>query len=304
MTDPRPQSKNDRPAAIARQRRQLIAGLALGGTSVGSTFIGGMFLGGAAIGGAARAQATAPGQVPPLSAGAVGPALPPGWQHQTLPKVARANQFALVDEGDQRVLQIRSQASASSWAAPLDVDAARLPMLQWRWKVSRALTASDLRRREADDYAARLYVLFALPTERLSLADRLRIQTARLLAGIDVPAAALCYVWGRAQPVGSSGWNPYTDRVRMVVVDSGDEHAGQWRAHRRDIRSDWAEAFGGALPRISGLAVSADTDNTGEQVETWFADPRFGAASQGNVALPLSLIPAGGGRLRPALGHS
>ena len=279
MTNPRPCLNNDRPAAFARQRRQLIAGLALGGTSIGSMSIGSTFIGGTFIGGTARAQATAPGQVPPLSAGAAGPNLPPGWQHQTLPKVERPNQFALVDEGDQRVLQIRSQASASTWAAPLDVDAARLPMLQWRWKVSRALTASDLRRREADDYAARLYVLFALPVDRLSWADRLRIQTARLLAGVDVPAAALCYVWGRAQPAGSSGWNPYTDRVRMVVVDSGDQHAGQWRAHRRDIRSDWAEAFGGALPRISGLAISADTDNTGEQVEAWFADPRFAAAS-------------------------
>ena len=269
MTDPRRHLQNDRPPAFVLRRRQLIAGLAIGGMSIGST----------SIGGTAWAQTTAPGQVPPLSAGTAGPNLPPGWQHQTLPKVERSNQFALVNDGDQRVLHIRSQASASTWAAPLDVDAARLPMLQWRWKVSRALTASDLRRREADDYAARLYVLFALPSERLSLADRVRIQTARLLAGVDVPTAALCYVWGRAQPAGSSGWNPYTDRVRMVVVDSGDEQAGQWRAHRRDVRKDWDDAFGGALPRISGLAISADTDNTGEQVEAWFADPRFAPAS-------------------------
>ena len=231
-----------------------------------------------AVAGPAWADAPAPGQVPPLSAGAVGPDLPPGWHHQTLPKVERANQFALVDDNGQRVLQIRSQASASSWAAPLAVDAARLPMLEWRWKVSRALSGSDLRRREADDYAARLYLLFALPSDRLSLADRVRIQAARLLAGVDVPAAALCYVWGRAQPAGSSGWNPYTDRVRMLVVDSGDQHAGQWRSHRRDIRRDWGQAFGGALPRISGVALSADTDNSGEQVEAWFADPSFGAA--------------------------
>ena len=244
-------------------RRQLIAGLALGGLARPHT---------------AWADSPAPGQVPPLSAGPPGPGLPPGWHHQTLPKVARVNQFSIVDDGGQRVLHIRSQASASSWAAPLDVDTTQLPMLQWRWKVSRALTGSDLRRREADDYAARLYVLFALPDDRLSLADRLRIQAARLLAGVDVPAAALCYVWGRVQPAGSSGWNPYTDRVRMRVVDSGDAQAGQWRDHRRDLRSDWAEAFGGALPRISGLALSADTDNTGEQVEAWFADPRFGAA--------------------------
>lgn len=231
-----------------------------------------------AVGGSAWADTNAPGQVPPLSAGLPGPDLPPGWHHQRLPKVERANQFAIVDDGGQRVLHVRSQASASSWAAPLDADTAERPILQWRWKVSRALSTSDLRRREADDYAARLYVLFALPLDRLSLADRLRLQAARLLAGVDVPAAALCYVWGRAQPAGSSGWNPYTNRVRMLVVDSGDAQAGQWRTHRRDLRQDWDQAFGGALPRISGVALSADTDNSGEQVEAWFADPRLGPA--------------------------
>ncbi len=285
MTPQRPHLLTERPTSglldrrqpIASppliDRRQLLASLALASSSIASSSIASSF-----VASAAWAQTAAPGQVPPLSAGAAGPGLPPGWQHQTLPKVERPNQFALVNDGDQRVLHIRSQASASSWVAPLDVDAALLPLLQWRWKVSRALAVSDLRRREADDYAARLYVLFALPASRLSLADRVRIQTARLLAGVDVPAAALCYVWGRAQPAGSSGWNPYTDRVRMVVVDSGDAQAGQWRGHRRDLRSDWAEAFGGAMPRISGLALSADTDNAGEQVEAWFASPRFEAA--------------------------
>jgi hypothetical protein len=254
---PRADQQLARPPGLFN-RRQLIAGLAACAP--------------------AWADTPAPGQVPPLSAGAAGPELPPGWRHQTLPKVERPNQFALVDEGGQRVLHIRSQASASSWAAPLGVDATRLPMLQWRWKVSHALAGSDLRRREGDDYAARLYVLFALPGDRLSLADRVRIQAARLLAGVEVPAAALCYVWGRAQPAGSSGWNPYTDRVRMRVLDSGDAQSGLWQTHRRDIRSDWTEAFGGALPRISGVALSADTDNTGEQVEAWFADPHFTAA--------------------------
>ncbi len=141
--------------------------------------------------------------------------------------------------------------------------------------MSHSLAGSDLRRRGGDDYAARLYVFFDLPAERLSLSDRLRIQALRLLSGADVPTAALCYVWGRAQAVGSSAWNPYTDRVRMIVVDSGDDLPLQWRAHARDVPRDWTEAFGGAVPRVSGVAVSADTDDTGDSVQAWFGDPRF-----------------------------
>lgn len=225
-----------------------------------------------------HAAPAAPAQVPPLSTAELGAAVAVGWRHQTLPKVERANQFAIVSDQGTRVLQVSSSASASSWVAPVDLDPAAQPWLHWRWKVSRSVPGSDLRRKAGDDYAARLYVFFALANERLSLPDRLRIQAARVLSGAEVPAAALCYVWGHAQAAGSSGWNPYTDRVRMVVADSGDAHAGQWRSHVRDINRDWADAFGGEVPRISGLALTADTDNTGERVEAWFGDARFASA--------------------------
>lgn len=211
--------------------------------------------------------------VPPFSVAEDGATA--GWRHQTLPKVERANEFAVIAEEGRPVLHVRSVSSASSWVARTAVNAQQLPFLRWRWKVARSLAGSDLRTKEGDDYAARVYVFFDLPLERLSLGDRLRMQASRALSGTDVPAAALCYVWGRAQPAGAAAWNPYTDRVRMIVVDSGDARAMQWRAVSRDLRRDWHEAFGGPLPMISGVALGADTDNTGDSVQAWFADVEF-----------------------------
>lgn len=223
----------------------------------------------------ARAAPGAARQVPAFSAAVLGLVVAEGWRHQTLPKVDRANEFEVMADQGQHVLRIRSSSSASSWVAPVAIKAARWPLLRWQWKVSRSLPGSDLRSKGGDDYAARLYVFFDLPLASLSLAERLRIRAARALSGVDVPAAALCYVWGHAQPAGSTAWNPYTDRVRMIVVDSGDAHAMQWRSVERDVRRDWTEAFGGDVPTISGIAVGADTDNTGDQVETWFGDVTF-----------------------------
>lgn len=227
-----------------------------------------------------RAAAAAGASIPPFSAAPVGATAVDGWVHQRLPKVERANTHEIVADEGRAVLQIRSAASASSWLARLGdaqgagsgLDASDRPWLRWRWKVERSLAGSDLRIKAGDDHAARLYVIFDLPLDRLSLGDRLRISAARALSGADLPAAALCYVWGHAQPVGTSAWNPYTDRVRMVVVDSGAERAGRWQAHARDIRRDWADAFGGPMPRVAALAVGADTDNTGDRVTTWFGD--------------------------------
>ena len=210
--------------------------------------------------------------VPPFSSASLGTGLAPGWQHQGLPKVERRNSFEIVDDAGRRVLRVRSASSASTWIARPAGEVGERPSLQWQWKVSRAVVGSDVGTKQGDDYAARLYVLFDLPASRLSLADRVKMQAARTLSGSDVPAAALCYVWGRAQPPGSSAWNAYTNRLRMIVVDSGDALAMQWRPVQRDLRRDWDEAFGGAMPPISAIAVGADTDNTGESVDAWFSD--------------------------------
>src|SRR5690606_26572483 len=134
----------------------------------------------------------------------------------------------IVADGERRVLRIHSAQSASSWVSRLNVNAAQRPWLHWQWKVSHALAGSDLRSKGGDDYAARLYVFFDLPSEQLSLTDRLQLAAARALSGADLPAAALCYVWGGSQPVGVSAWNPYTDRVRMIVLDNQETVVNQW----------------------------------------------------------------------------
>lgn len=226
----------------------------------------------AAAGIGAPARAGAAMSIPRFSTAPAGSAVAPGWAHQRLPKVPAANRFEIVQDGSRRVLQVHSAAAASTWIARLPGETPARPVLEWQWKVSRALAGSDLRSKDGDDYAARVYVLFDLPSERLSLVDRLRLAAARALSDAELPAAALCYVWSRAQPAGASGWNPYTDRLRMFVVESGDTFAQQWRGVRRDLRADWEAAFGGAMPPIAAVAVGADTDNTTDSVQAWFSD--------------------------------
>lgn len=217
-----------------------------------------------------------PGELPRFSGQPPGDRLPAGWTHQALPGVERSNRFELVADEGATVLRVLSERSASSLGIMRRVDPAKTPWLRWRWRVSNVVEGSDLRRKAGDDYAARVYVLFDLPSERLSVGDRLKISAARLLHGNHLPAAALCYVWGTAQAVGESGWNPYTDRVRMIVVDSGKARVGQWREVARDVASDFRAAFGGPVPAILGVALAADTDNTGEKVEARFSDLSFG----------------------------
>jgi hypothetical protein len=66
--------------------------------------------------------------------------------------------------------------------------------------------------------------------------------------------------------------NPFTDRVRMIVVESGDSHLGTWRAYERNIYEDYKRAFGEEPPMISGIAVMTDTDNTGESTTAYYGE--------------------------------
>lgn len=211
------------------------------------------------------------GGITPFSTAAPAAGPPAPWVHRSLPKVERNNDFALVEEGGTTVLRIQSDASASTWLHAFDapMEATRLA---WRWKVSNPVAGSDFTHKVGDDYAARVYVLFDYPLEKLGFGDRFRISLARTLHGAELPTAAIAYVWGTAQAVGEFGPNPYTDRVRMLVLDSGDTHAGQWRSIERDLAADFERLFGEPAPPVTGVVVGADTDNTGGQVTTWFGD--------------------------------
>lgn len=207
------------------------------------------------------------------------PGAPPApWRELTLARL-KAPRFALVEDAGTTVLRVTSDAAAGTLAHPLHLDAARRPRLAWRWKVDRVVEHANLATRDGDDFAARVYVFFDVPASELPVAARIRLTLARLLYGAELPSAALCYVWDNTHPTGTSVWSAYTDRVRIVVLESGAARAGEWVEEGRDVAADYRAAFGarGALPPVSGIAAGNDTDQTGESATAWFGDFRFTA---------------------------
>lgn len=226
------------------------------------------------VAGAAARQGSS---VASFAAAAPGIELPAPWRARSLPR-AKPAQVDLVADSGSTVLRIRAAAAAGSAVHPLAADPEATPRLSWRWKVERALARAPWGTREGDDYAARVYVAFDYPPEKLALLERAKLALARVVYGEDVPAAAICYVWGAGVAPGTSGWNPYAARVRMIALQAGDERAGKWVEEARDVAADFRSAFGaevGFVPRITGIAASVDTDQTLESATAWFADFRL-----------------------------
>ncbi len=204
-----------------------------------------------------------------------GAPLPAQYRVHAFEKQPRHTEYALVEDAGRTVLRARADASTSGIARALRVEPATHPVLAWRWKVTRLLAKSDLATRAGDDFPVRLYVSFDLDPERLSVGERMRIGLARMIYGADVPVAALCYVWDRSAPAGTFAPNAYTDRVRMVVADSGAAKLGRWVEHERNVTEDFRRAFGLEAPAVTGVIVSTDTDNTGESAESYYGDVSF-----------------------------
>lgn len=186
-------------------------------------------------------------------------------------------EYALVEDAGRTVLRARANASTSGLIRELRADPRTHPLLAWRWKVTRLLARSDIATREGDDFPARLYVTFDLDLATLPIGERVKLRLARALWGSQVPLAALCYVWDTRAPQGTVAPNAYTDRVQMVVADSGAAAVGRWVERVRDVAADYRRAFGTEAPPVNGVVVSVDTDNTGESAESYFGDIEFRA---------------------------
>jgi hypothetical protein len=215
--------------------------------------------------------------VPALGFSSLAPgAALPGWLDPVdFGARVRPTEFALVSDEGRTVLRALARASASGLARSLRIDPSEHPILAWRWKTANLVARGGLGSREGDDFPLRLYVTFDLDPATLPLGDRMRLSVARALWGARLPAAALCYVWDSRAAPGTIAPNAFTDRVRMIVADSGPSRLGRWVAHERDVAADFRNAFGMPAPQINSVIASADTDNTGDTAESWFGDALF-----------------------------
>lgn len=110
---------------------------------------------------------------------------------------------------------------------------------------------------------------------KLGLIDRNLLRLARNASGEKLPSATLCYVWDATLAPETLQSNAYTARVRVIVVNSGEQRLGQWVGHDRDLAADFKRAFGeesSSLPPLQAVLVGGDSDNTGGRSLGWVGD--------------------------------
>jgi hypothetical protein len=203
--------------------------------------------------------------------------LPASWRVVGVPggKIPLTT-FAIADIDGRKVLRVEAIKSYGNLVHDLPAVLPEVGVrLRWRWRLDEPLRTADLRRREGDDSPLKVCALFDMPLEKLGLIDRNLLRLARVASGEKLPSATLCYVWDATLAPGTLLSNAYTTRVRLIVVNSGEQRLGQWVSHERDLAADFKRAFGDesdTLPPIRAVLVGADSDNTGGHSLGWVGD--------------------------------
>ena len=203
-----------------------------------------------------------------------------GWSVMQIDRKVPATRFEPATIAGIPAVQASAVKSMALLTRQVVVDLEQTPVLCWQWRVSGALKTADITRKTGDDQAARIYIGLKLPASSMSLGTRAKLAFARSKGGSSVPDGAINYVWDNRLPEGTVRPNVYTDRARIVVMQSGNAKAGQWVSERRNVAQDIAGQFKTSAGRVTSIAISSDTDNTGETVTAAFANLHFVGQSQ------------------------
>ena len=162
---------------------------------------------------------------------------PAGWDARDA--AARAT-YRVHAEGELRFVRGVADGTGSQIARDVEWSLATHPLLHWRWRPHVFPAGADERDPERNDSALAVYAVFG---------------------AMPVPGAlrAVKYVWSGHVPAGTL---IPTGRARVVVLRSGPAHDGEWLEETVDLRRDFERLFGEPPPRVRGLALLTDADQT------------------------------------------
>jgi len=201
-----------------------------------------------------------------------GEAMPAGWEPLTFEDIDQHTDYRLIDFNGRTVMRAESDASASGLIRKIRIDPGKYPVIEWRWRAIGVYENGDVSRKDGDDYPARIYIAFEYAPDNVGFFERAKFKAIKMIHGEYPPIGAINYIWASNAPDGKIVPNAYTDRVKMIVVESGGENTGTWVSESRNILEDYKTAFGEDPPMIRGIAIMTDSDNTGESTVTYYGD--------------------------------
>lgn len=181
---------------------------------------------------------------------------PPGWKAKE--DEGRA-EYRVRADGGAAHLRAESVKSSHTIGFQLAADPAATPRFRFAWRPLLLPPGGDERAKATNDSALAVYVIFE---------------------GWGVPPKSVKYVWSTTLAPGTTAESPYSSRAKIVVLRSGPAaQGGAWVEEDVDIAADYRRLFGEReVPKVKGIAVLTDSDDTGSRAAGEYRSFAFGAA--------------------------
>jgi hypothetical protein len=195
-----------------------------------------------------------------------------GWYPWVLTPSKAKTKYKLGEHHGKTVIHADAESSASGLMINLKPRNIVGSKLIWEWKALEMIPGANNSLGPTDDAPLRIMLAFEGDKKKLSLKDQMAFELANLISGHQMPYATLMYIWAGDHPPEEILSNKYTSRLKIIVVDSGTQHLGEWRTHQRNIDEDFEKAFNEKSGRLIGMGIMTDTDNTKTSVKAIYGD--------------------------------
>lgn len=196
--------------------------------------------------------------------------VPEGWALEGKP--CPQSRIWIGEEGGG-YLGLTSVSDSFGLKKEMAFDLGEFSFLGWQWRVVRHPEGGDIRRRDKDDQAGQVYVIFG----KFPLFLYYR---------------ALGYIWDPAAPVGFWGTSRTYSRMKYRVIRSGRGESNLWREESRDVKADFRDLFQEEPPPVAGVLVFINTHLTGSSADCHYRNLFF--SRNPKVSAPPEKIRNGG----------
>ncbi len=180
--------------------------------------------------------------------------LPEGW---TLEKTPGSQSVIAVEKGNEfNFLHLKSVDDNFGLKKEISFDIRKHPYFSWRWRAKETPPQGDIRKRETDDQAGQIYVVFPkFPA--------------------TVNSRSVGYIWDSKAPAGISGTSTAYSKMKYVVLQSGSGKLNQWIAESRNVYQDYKKLFNEEPPEVGAVLIYINTQHTHGKAAIDYADIQF-----------------------------
>ena len=198
-----------------------------------------------------------------------------GWVQFALVKGNTPTRYELVEQDGVVVVQADSAEGGSGLSRKIHIDLRRHPILEWRWRVPLDSGRGGANGPSRESPPARLSLAFDGDPARLDFDDRVKMRMAKALTVNGLPYASLLYVWANGKPVETVYSSPHTERVRHLVVESGERRLDEWVTIRRNVLEDYKRVFGEEPGHIVAVGIMTDYGDNNAPRRAFYGDITF-----------------------------